>query len=162
MLKAKDKYYQRLRDEWAKLGLENQGLAQVLWDLAVFVEDAFDKDVVITHIYRTQAQQEKFYGKGSKKKSTHQFWGAADIRDSIYTKDEIAGMTDFLRVYDKWNSLKLMSQSKSRTVLRHNIGLGMHFHIQFMNYKGHLPPRQIRFQEGLTIEASPSATAERD
>jgi hypothetical protein len=159
MLKCK---YQRIRGEWSKLLRKNAALAQVVWDLSVFVKDNFEKDVVITHLYRTKAQQEKFYGKGTKRKSPHQSWGAVDIRDYIYSKSEIAAMVDFLKFYDKWNDYRIIRASKSRTVLRHNIGHGMHFHIQFLNRQGHVPPRQIRFQDGLVIEASAATQAERD
>lgn len=143
--------YQRIVTEWNTLTKKNAALAQVVWDLQVFVNDHFTKDVVITHLYRTQAQQERFYGKGTKKKSPHQFWGAVDIRDSIYDKEEIKQMTDFLKFYDKYNNYRLIRSSQSRTVLRHNIGLGMHFHIQFWNRKGQMPPQQIRFHEGIVV-----------
>lgn len=159
MLKIK---YQRIRGEWSKLLKKNPALAQVVWDLQDFVADNFNKDVIITHLYRTKQQQQKFYGKKTKKKSPHQSWGAIDIRDFIYTKEEINAMVEFLRFYDKWNHYKIIRSSKSRTVLRHNIGHGMHFHIQFFNKQQQIPPRQIRFQEGLLIEASAGSPAERD
>lgn len=149
MLKCK---YQRIHGEWAQLLQKNAALAQVVWDLNVFVDYNFKKDVIITHLYRTQQQQEKFYGKKTTRKSPHQYWGAVDIRDSIYSRTELGAMVEFLKFYDKWNSYGLMKSSQSRTVLRHNIGLGMHFHIQFYNKQGHIPPQQIRFQTGISIE----------
>lgn len=158
MLKVK---YQRIRSEWSTLLRKNPALAQVVWDLNAFVSDNYRKDVVITHLFRTEAQQKAFYGKATKRKSPHQIWSAVDIRDSIYTSEEIGAMTDFLKFYDKWNKLRIIRSSKSRTVLRHNIGHGMHFHIQF-RCDGSLPPRQVRFQEGLTVEARPGSVSERD
>ncbi|MCG6861568.1 MAG: hypothetical protein LJE70_09890 [Chromatiaceae bacterium] len=150
MLKVK---YPRITNEWTSLKKKNPSLAQVVWDLQVFVKDSFKKDVIITHLFRTQKQQELFYGKGTKRKSPHQYWGAVDIRDSIYTSDEIAYLKEFLKAYDNYNNYRLMKASMSRTVLRHNIGHGMHFHIQFYNKKGQIPPRQIFFTEGTTIVA---------
>jgi hypothetical protein len=148
MLKVK---YPRIIGEWSTLTKKNAALAQLIWDLQVFVEEFFNKDVVITHLYRTQEQQERFYGKGTKRKSPHQFWGAVDIRDSIYTKAEIGKMVDFLKFYDNYNKYRVIKASMSSTYLRHNIGLGMHFHIQFWGAKGHMPPRQMRFREGVVV-----------
>lgn len=148
MLKVK---HQRIVNEWNTLKKKNPALAQVVWDLYVFVNDNFGKDVVITELYRTQAMQEEYYGRGTKKKSPHQYWGAVDIRDSIYTKNEISYMLNFLKNYDKYNSYRLIKASQSKTVLRHSIGRGMHFHIQFYNKKGCIPPQQIMFTEGMTI-----------
>ena len=148
MLKVK---YQRIVDEWDKLKKKNPALAQVVWDLHGFVEYNFKKDVIITELYRTQAMQERYYGRGTKKKSPHQYWGAVDIRDRIYTTDEISYMLEFLKGYDKYNNYRLIRASQSRTVLRHTIGRGMHFHIQFYNKNGRMPPRQMMFTEGTTI-----------
>jgi hypothetical protein len=66
MLKVK---YPRITNEWTSLKKKNPSLAQVVWDLQVFVKDSFKKDVIITHLFRTQKQQELFYGKGTKRKS---------------------------------------------------------------------------------------------
>ena len=45
--------HQSILGEWTKLGKKNPGLAQIIWDLQVFVEDHFSKSVVITHLFRS-------------------------------------------------------------------------------------------------------------
>ena len=150
MLKSKT---MKISEEWGQLRNNNSSLAQVVWDLAVFVEQEFKKDVVMTEIFRTQLMQDSYYGKGTKKVSPHQLWQAVDIRERIYTATELDYMKEFLVLYDKYNGCGLIKASKSKTFLYHDIGRGKHFHIQFLSKNGSLPPQQMMFTQGMIINA---------
>ena len=122
---------QRLKDEFDRLGTENAYLQNIANELNDYTNKKFKKGIVITMIYRTQAEQDYLYrnsAKYAKKKfkSPHQFWHGLDIRSRTFTKAEIKEIVDWLNKkhnknqgYYKW------------TAKCHNVGSGMHFHIQF-------------------------------
>lgn len=141
----------KISGEWGQLKNKNSSLAQLVWDLAVFVEEEFKKDVVMTEIFRTQQMQDSYYGKGTKKVSPHQLWQAVDIREQIYNQSEMGYIKDFLMLYDKYNRCDLIKASKSKTFLYHDIGRGKHFHVQFLSMNGSLPPQQMMFTQGMVI-----------
>lgn len=126
MLHAKNDS-QRIKDELIKLKIENRGLFDLILDLYHCAELLFDKDVIMTMIYRTQEEQESIYGKGTKKKSPHQFYHAIDIRSRIYSQDEIDQMVNYINTkYNEDNYYKW-------TTKVHEVGNhGIHFHIQFV------------------------------
>ena len=138
-----------LAAEYDQLKVKNPALAALLSDLSDYVGAEFGKDVVVTMIFRTQAQQEAIYGKGTKRKSPHMFWHAIDIRDWIYSADEKKEIIAWLKSgYDSTNHSNYIPQAGSRTVWLHQVGTnGMHFHIQ---YHG---PTVYNFSEGMTITA---------
>lgn len=39
---------------------------------------------------------DEYISQGTKKKRLHQFWGAIDIRDRIYSTNEVKDIVDFL------------------------------------------------------------------
>ena len=115
----------RIQNEWYELSKKNIDLWRLINNLSFQVEKKFNKDVIITHIYRRQQEQEHFYGKGTKRKSSHQYWHSLDLRSSIYTKDEIEWMVDYLNNNSPNNYYKV-------TAFVHDIGHGVHFHIQYL------------------------------
>ncbi len=123
----------RIAGELRTLTVKNVNLAQLIWDLTVFVQDHFRKDVVVTELFRTREMQERYYGKDTKRVSNHQRWSAVDIRYWIYNQREIQAILSFLKAYDSYNRLAIMrcANRHSRTVLLHNMGRGMHFHVQY-------------------------------
>ena len=120
-----DRQFNELRER-------NLGLALLVHNLTNFVETKFNKQVIMTEIFRTPDMQRNYYGSGTKKKSRHMTWEAVDIRDWIYTKDEKKAIFEFLKErYDKTNSCAFLP-SGSRTCWLHAIKGGkMHFHIQY-------------------------------
>lgn len=66
-------------------GLLNPRLRAVILYAAWFSEDTFNEPLIITHLFRTQAEQSAIYGdnlkyKESPWKSVHQFYRGCDIR----------------------------------------------------------------------------------
>ena len=147
MLQSKTK---RVGDEFLTLKVKNPPLAQIMLDLVDFVRIEFHKDVVMTMIHRTQAEQWKLYektdGPKTKRISPHMHWNAVDLRDRIYTPKEKQKITAYLQShYDGSNRMAKLGNG-SRTCWIHKIkGQAMHFHIQ---YSG---PLVYVFNEGMTI-----------
>lgn len=130
---------QRLMDELEALELTNEPLYNLVQDLCQYVEDKYQKDVIITMILRTQEEQDAIYkGKTSSDgrkydetpwKSPHQFGNSIDIRSHVFTKKEIYDIENYLNSkYDNTNYHKW-------TAKNHNVGLGDHFHIQYLKVK---------------------------
>lgn len=125
---------QRLIDEFFELKTKNRALYDILQDLAAYTDHYFKKLVVITMIYRTEEEQDQLYKGKIKKgkryedkkwKSPHQFWHSADLRSSVFTKEEIDKIVEFLNYnYNKTNAYAWTAEC-------HDIGAGMHFHIQY-------------------------------
>ena len=115
---------ERIRKDWAKAIANKNGLVPRLIEIANFVKNNFDKPIVITEFQRTQAEQDRIYGKARGKKSWHQFGAALDLRVRIYTPSEIVQIVQFMKKFEKTNALRL-------TVLYHDIGLASHIHFQF-------------------------------
>ena len=109
---------EKIKIEFFKLQAKNPMLAIQVGRLQAFSAKNFNKDIVLTHLFRSQADQYRIYGAGYKKRSWHQFWKGVDIRSNHYTVEEKDSVQKFL------NTLGL------ERVLRHDIGLGDHFHIE--------------------------------
>ena len=116
--------YNKIRKAWKSWIKAKNPIVPKMIALANFVKTNFNKPIVITELERTQAEQNKIYGKKRGKKSWHQFKAAADLRVRIYTATEIVQIVSFLKKYEKANALRL-------TVLYHDIGLASHIHFQF-------------------------------
>ena len=93
-------------------------------ETANFIKTKFNKPLVITEFERTQAEQNKLYGKKRGKKSWHQFKSALDFRSRIFEAGEIVQIVGFMKKFEKENALRL-------TILYHNAGYASHFHFQF-------------------------------
>lgn len=127
----------RLKHEYNDLDASNKFLKSLIEDLVKFVakefkdKDGKDKDVTITMIGRTQAEQAEIYKddpKFQKKpfKSPHQLMHAVDIRSHTFTPEEIKKIEDYLN--EKYNSNNVYAwTAKCHEVANH----GEHFHIQY-------------------------------
>lgn len=130
MLKAKNNS-DRIKQEFGKLRRENRPLAMLLIDLYHYVDKKFQKDVVMTMIYRTQDEQDAIYRNNPRYekrpfKSPHQFWHAVDIRSRTFSDDEIEDIENYLN--SKYND----SNYYKWTARCHKVGDGAyHFHIQY-------------------------------
>lgn len=122
---------QRLVKEFNSLKTKNVHLYNILIELNEFTNREFDKGIVITMIGRTSAEQDYLYRNSAKYKirqfkSPHQFDHAIDIRSRTFTDQEIGKIVEWLNKnndqanYYKW------------TAKAHDVGSGMHFHIQFV------------------------------
>lgn len=120
----------RLQDEFVALVDNNKDLHELIVDTCAYCKAEFNKDIVITMLYRTQEEQDEIYKdnakyKEKKFKSPHQFNHAVDLRSSTFTKEEIDNLVNYLnKVYNSTNYYKF-------TAMCHDVGHGDHFHIQF-------------------------------
>ena len=125
----------RLGDEFIELLERNPGLHQLIVDTCAYCKATFGKDITITMIYRTDAEQDSLYQNDAKYlakkfKSPHQFYHAVDLRSSTFETSEIKVLVDYLNsVYNKTNYYNWTAKC-------HDIdGTGPqaeHFHIQFI------------------------------
>ena len=133
--------YEKLWDEYQNL----PDIGKIIIDYADFYSlHNFNKEIVLTHIFRTQKEQDRIY-KGKSRNlwidakrttrfydinpwlSDHQFYQAADIRTKFYTIDQVKEMARFLRSNFCYNKL-----DNKPVVLYHQVGnLGYHFHIRW-------------------------------
>lgn len=120
----------RLKTELDSLKEKNKPLYDLVFDLADWIKDQFKKEVIITGIFRTNEEQAAIYANDAKYKkkpfkSPHQFWDALDLRDSVFTKEEIPKIVQHINDnYTKTNAYKI-------TAMDHSVGAGWHFHIQY-------------------------------
>lgn len=129
VLKAKNDS-DRIKAELVHIKRVNKDLFDLLVDLSRWVAEEFERDTIITMLYRTQEEQERIYGKGTKRKSPHQFYHAADIRSRIFSDEEIKRIEDYLNnKYDSTNYYRW-------TAKNHKVAGGTyHFHIQYIRKK---------------------------
>lgn len=117
----------RQEAELEQLKSKNHHLYDLINELSHHIQKKYNKIIVLTEIYRRQEEQERYYGKGTLKKSNHQLWNAVDIRSRDFTSKEIKEIEDYLNTkYNPFNQCKF-------TALFHEVnGNGEHFHIQFI------------------------------
>jgi hypothetical protein len=122
----------RLREEFDSLKVNNEHLHFILLDCGDFCQKNFKKNVVVTMIYRTDAEQDELYKnvakyKEKKFKSPHQFFHAFDLRSSTFNSVEIDKLVNYLNTeYNSKNFYKF-------TAICHEVSAnGLHLHIQFV------------------------------
>jgi len=104
-------------------------LKKIVYILSLYCEVEFNKDITITHIYRTEMEQNDIYHKSEKYqnkpwKSVHQFGRGVDVRSHNFNKIEIEKIKSFI------NGITYREGSATLTCIHHDIGLGEHFHLQ--------------------------------
>ena len=105
-------------------------LRRIVFGVAGYVNYRWGKDITVTHILRSQWQQDQYYSTTpgylqSPWKSVHQYGRGIDLRSRDFTKEQIAELADWVNEnfpYDERNS--------HSTLIYHNIGLGKHLHLQ--------------------------------
>lgn len=95
--------------------------------LSVFSRHQFNKNIVLTDIYRTQDEQDDLYKDSTDYqkhpwKSVHQFWRGVDVRTTSYDSNEKVEILEFMNKFTYSNDRK--------TLIFHNAGHGEHFHMQ--------------------------------
>lgn len=113
--------------------LVNSKLKGIVWYAAFLCIENFQSPLIITHILRTQEEQDEIY-KNDKKyqkspwKSVHQFNRGVDVR--LHN----IGIKNATMLAKKINSLfPYKKGTDKKTVLVHDIGHGNHIHFQ-VNY----------------------------
>lgn len=131
-----------LRDEFRRMDPRLQVLA---FSIAAFCDFHFGKDIVVTEIYRTKAQQLKYYPNRKYRPSVHQYWRGIDFGVRPYGAGELDSEEDGTRMphpgftdgeiatLDEWYT-KAVQYDDERpeydSTIYHDIGLGKHLHIQ--------------------------------
>lgn len=122
----------RLFKEIKELRHRNHGLMMLLLDIRDYVSIKYNKDIIVSHIYREQSEQDFYYKdneryKKKKFKSPHQYFHGVDIRSSIFTQEEIDDIVIYINQrWDNSNYYKWTSKC-------HKVGNnGKHFHIQYV------------------------------
>lgn len=115
----------RIENEFKVLKDKNNELYQLVTTANNISENIFNKSLVITEIYRTQKEQDRYYKGKPKFTSPHQRWLAVDIRSKNLTKQEIKALTTIIK--HKYNPINTYIP----TAFYHDVGLGPHIHIQF-------------------------------
>jgi len=120
----------RLSSEWTSLLEKNAFLHGLIRDINTYTQTNFKKTITLTMIYRTDQEQAYLYKddaryKERQFKSPHQFWHAVDIRSRTFTDSEVTKLVAYINdKYDADNYYRW-------TAKNHNVGSGIHFHIQF-------------------------------
>ena len=121
----------RVAVEFGQLEAKNRKLHALLVDLNELVNARFEKALVITHIFRTIEEQAEIYKDSAKYKrkpftSPHNWWHGCDLRSRTFTPEEIKWIENYLN--NKYNAKNYYK----KTAFNHNIGLGDHFHLQYI------------------------------
>ena len=117
--------------EIEQLKVDNPGLMYVLEFIRNFSQNTYNKEVTVTMILRTEAEQDHLYRNSTKYKakkfrSPHQFGQAIDLRSKTFTIQEIDALVNATNnTFNSTNAYK-------PTAMYHDIGSGLHFHIQYV------------------------------
>lgn len=100
-----------------------EGLRQIVGALHAYVQHNFNKHVVITSVFRDDPT------------SVHAYWRGVDIRSWIYTQAETRKIVAFV------NGNFPYGDGVHQTAIYHDVGQGIHFHLQVRARPGPvLPP----------------------
>ena len=136
--------------EWQRLKREfdseiDPRLRILLCAVAGYMSYHFGRDMIITHLVRTEAEQDKFYANNeqyqkAKWPSVHQIGCGADIRTiyegtgKVHDGKPVFGDAQIAQL-EQWIDTHFDYGDKSdgkpgETSIRHNIGIGDHLHLQ--------------------------------
>jgi hypothetical protein len=122
---------QRIEDEWYSDQISEK-LKSIMAILDQFTNMEFGKDIMLTDLMRTKAEQDEIYKDNPRYKerswnSVHQYGRGADIRSRDFTQDQLNTIKNFLNCfkYDK-------NRPNKNTCTIHDVGSGMHVHTQVM------------------------------
>jgi hypothetical protein len=120
----------RIEDEYAELDVHNPELKGLLVMLDTYSRAKFSKEIVLTHLFRTEQEQIDLYKatEVSKRpaKSPHQTWEAVDLRSKTFTKEEQNDMCKML------NETFTNPRGKTTAFVHTIAGGAEHFHIQVL------------------------------
>lgn len=118
------------REEFEDARLNNK-LKNIIKMMSIYTNIRFDKNIIVTEVYRAQEEQDRVYKDNEKYrespwKSTHQFWRAVDLRSWTFEENEIEEILDILNKipYD-------INRPQKKTAIYHKTKYGAkHIHIQ--------------------------------
>ena len=114
--------------EFDQLKGHNPALASIIEAADVFSDLEIDKHLMITHIFRTDHEQEQLYAHlppQRRKKSHHQFWNAVDISVKGMSEQEIEKLLKFFNNFT-------LNGGQLETAIYHKIpGNAFHFHVKY-------------------------------
>jgi len=125
---------ERLQKEFEE-DIDNR-LKIILFALAGYLEYKREEDLIITHLMRTQKEQDAIYTSDKVSQeirekyiknpfySVHQFGRGADV-----------GITNIQKAKEiiEWLNTRFVYDGRYKTAILHDIGLGKHIHIQVNN-----------------------------
>lgn len=117
----------RVEQEFKGVNIDPR-LRIIIWALAGYTSLSFNKGILLTEIYRTQAEQDEIYKddagyRNFKWDSVHQYWRGADVRLTTFTLNEAQSIAD-------WLNNNFVYTGHHPTALNHDVGSGWHLHIQ--------------------------------
>lgn len=122
----------RILEEWKNPELKDK-LKNIVVLLAFYSWHFFQKKLVVTGIYRTQEEQDRYYADNEKYQhkpwnSVHQYWRGVDIRSYTYDDVEIKTLMKIANTipYD-------LNRPTKKTCIYHDVGKGKHIHIQTLS-----------------------------
>lgn len=120
---------QRQEAEWkdAKVSARLKKLVEMVAD---FVELIYKRDIMITELLRTQAEQDRIYAADEKYKkapwkSVHQEGRGCDLRTKDMTNEQVQKILALANM--------VPYREGKVTALQHDVGAGMHIHIQVIS-----------------------------
>lgn len=114
----------RTKSEYKTIFEKNLELHQIVSKMAFIAEYRYGKNLVITEVFRTQSEQDRYYRGKRQFTSPHQRWLAIDIRSKNFTKQQVKELVAFVNKDVKHNTY-------IPTAFFHDVGLGPHIHVQF-------------------------------
>lgn len=115
---------ERIAAEWYDLRLDKR-LRVILYALAGYCFDKYQKFLVITELSRSEAERREIYADDPvmrEKVGVHEVWRAADVRTHEFTSAEIQDLVGWLNDCFEYSNGK-------PTALAHDVS-GYHIHIQ--------------------------------
>lgn len=115
----------RIVAEWNQLPAQNKKLYTILSLADKFSQQEFNKELFITCILRTEAENAELY-KDSVEPDwrPHTLWMGADLRSSIYTDAEIQKLLSFFNLFTVFSGQR---RCASYHIIPGNV---FHFHVQ--------------------------------
>lgn len=114
-------------DDFAKLGINNPKLLNIITLLDHYTILQLKKEITITDVFRTKEEFDSLYSatpaENRPKDSPHCHWNAVDIRSSDFTSEEIKDMLQFLNTFKN-------SNGKPVAIYHAISGNVNHFHVQ--------------------------------
>ena len=120
----------RQAQDFGSLTNTNKRLYQFANLLSSFISLEFNKDVVVTDVFRTKEEFDALYAQTPVERrptdSPHCYWNAFDLRSTLYTEAELTRIQAFADSFRYKNGVK-------KVMLLHSIdGNSRHMHFQYV------------------------------
>lgn len=116
-----------MQQEFETLRSKNPKLANMLDIADCYITLEFNKEMVVTEVYRSEDEYKKLYAPDLSKMPAHRphsKYEAVDLRSSVFTDLEIQKLLTFLHLFTSYGGQKT-------SAIYHQIAGGVfHFHVQ--------------------------------